>query len=58
MIINMNIPEVMARMIMECHMRANHIADPFKIKLSTNKAGGEEQKGGCCGGDSKKKKDK
>ena len=56
--INMNIPEVMARMIMECHMRANHIADPFKIKLSTNKAGGEKQKGGCCGGDSKKKKDK
>ena len=56
--INMNIPEVMARMIMECHMRANHIEDPFKIKLSTNKAGGEKQKGGCCGGDSKKKKDK
>ena len=56
--INMNIPEVMARMIMECHMRANHIADPFKIKLSTNKAGGDKQKGECCGGDSKKKKDK
>ena len=56
--INMNIPEVMARMIMECHMRANHIEDPFKLKLITNKAGGEKQKGGCCGGDSKKKKDK
>ena len=56
--INMNIPEVMARMIMECHMRANHIEDPFKIKLSTNKAGGDKPKGGCCGGDSKKKKDK
>ena len=56
--INMNIPEVMARMIMECHMRANHIEDSFKIKLSTNKAGGEKPKGGCCGGDSKKKKEK
>ena len=55
--INMNIPEVMARMIMECHMRANHIEDPYKIKLD-DKIVNEKQKGGCCGGDSKKKKDK
>jgi len=56
--INMNIPEVMARMIMECHMRANHIKDPFKIVISPTGPGGDVRKGGCCGGDSKKKKDK
>ena len=49
--INMNIPEVMARMIMECHMRANHIENCFQ--LSPAKTGGESKKGGCC--DSKKK---
>ena len=56
--INMNIPEVMARMIMECHMKANHIKDPFIIIIDNNGGGGEKPKGGCCGGDSKKKKDK
>ena len=46
--INMNIPEVMARMIMECHMKANHIDNCFK--LSTAKSGDNElKKGGCCG---------
>ena len=57
--INMNIPEVMARMIMECHMRANHIPDPYPdiIVLDDKNIKGK-QKGGCCGGDSKKKKDK
>ena len=30
--INMNIPEVMARMIMECHMKANHIDNCFKLQ--------------------------
>ena len=56
--INMNIPEVMARMIMECHMKANNIEDPFIITIDNNIGGGEKPKGGCCGGDSKKKKDK
>jgi small GTP-binding protein len=56
--INMNIPEVMARMIMECHMKANNIKDPFIITIDNNIGGGEKPKGGCCGGDSKKKKDK
>ena len=56
--INMNIPEVMARMIMECHMKANNIKDPFIITIDNNNGGGEKPKGGCCGGDSKKKKDK
>ena len=51
--INMNIPEVMARMIMECHMKANHIDNCFK--LSTAKAKEEKKKGGCCG-DSKNNK--
>ena len=45
--INMNIPEVMARMIMECHMRTNHIENCFK--LTKPKEGGEKKKGGCCG---------
>ena len=44
--INMNIPEVMARMIMECHMKANHIEDCFK--LTPVKRGEERRKRGCC----------
>ena len=45
--INMNIPEVMARMIMECHMRTNHIEGSFPIepiKPSQDK----RRNGGCC----------
>ncbi len=44
--INMNIPEVMARMIMECHMKANHIDNCFK--LQPVKKGDEKKKKGCC----------
>jgi small GTP-binding protein len=44
--INMNIPEVMARMIMECHMKANHIENCFK--LQPTKKGEEKKKKGCC----------
>ena len=44
--INMNIPEVMARMIMECHMKANHIEDCFK--LQPVKKGEEKRRKGCC----------
>ena len=44
--INMNIPEVMARMIMECHMKANHIDNCFK--LSAKKAGVDQKRRGCC----------
>ena len=44
--INMNIPEVMARMIMECHMKANHIEDCFK--LQPVKKGEEKKRRGCC----------
>ena len=51
--INMNIPEVMARMIMECHMRANHIDNCFK--LTTTKSTVDGKKGGGCCGDKKKK---
>ena len=50
--INMNIPEVMARMIMECHMRTNHIENCFQLKPV--KPGNTKKKGGCCG----EKKDK
>ena len=44
--INMNIPEVMARMIMECHMKANHIDNCFK--LQPVKKGEDKKKKGCC----------
>ena len=44
--INMNIPEVMARMIMECHMKANHIENCFQLKAE--KKGEEKKKKGCC----------
>ncbi len=52
--INMNIPEVMARMIMECHIKANHIDNSFN--LSTAKTKEEKKKGGCCGNSKNKKK--
>ena len=44
--LNMNIPEVMARMIMECHMKANHIDNCFKLQPVKK----DEVKGkkGCC----------
>jgi small GTP-binding protein len=45
--INMNIPEVMARMIMECHMRTNHIENCFILKPTKSKE--KREKGGCCG---------
>ena len=44
--LNMNIPEVMARMIMECHMKANHIENCFK--LTPVKKNEEQRKKGCC----------
>jgi len=52
--INMNIPEVMARMVMECHMKSNHIDNCFK--LSPKSSGGDHRKGGGCCGDKEKKK--
>ena len=50
---NMNIPEVMARMIMDCHNRANHIENG--IKLDSQK-GTKKKKGGCCSDKGKKNK--
>ena len=44
--INMNIPEVMARMIMECHMKANHIDNCFQ--LTPAKKGDDKKRNGCC----------
>ena len=44
--INMNIPEIMARMIMECHMKANKIENCFR--LAPAKKGEEKNKKGCC----------
>ena len=48
--LNMNLQEVMARMIMECYMKVNKIDNWFK--LATNKK--QERKSGCCG-ESKKR---
>ena len=44
--INMNIPEVMARMIMECHMKANHIENCFQLKVE-NKGEVKKKKKFC-----------
>ena len=45
--LNINIPEVMARMILESFMKANHVDD--YIKLSEKKAKNDTKKGACCG---------
>ncbi len=46
--INMNIPEVMAKLIMDCHMKVNKIDNCFK--LSKSQKGGNDKNGkkGCC----------
>ena len=46
--INMNIPEVMAKLIMDCHMKVNKIDNCFKLKKK--KKGGNDKNGkkGCC----------
>ena len=48
--LNMNIPEVMSRMIMETYMKTNHINDVNEFfKLSTkNQKKKEKKKGGFC----------
>ena len=50
--INMNIPEVMARMIMDCHMKSNPKDNCFM--LSSKSSEGEDKKG-CYGGKKEKK---
>ena len=44
--INMNIQEIIARMIMECHMKTNNIENCFKLKPT--KKGENRTKRGCC----------
>ena len=44
--INMNIPEVMARMIMECHMKNSGIKDVFQLK--PGKKSEHRDRRGCC----------
>ena len=44
--INMNIPEVMCRMIMESYMKTNHIDNCFRI--SQSKYNKKSEKKGCC----------
>ena len=54
--INMNIPEVMNRMIMECHMKANHIKNIKNIFiLYDDKYPSNNNKIGGCFGDREKK---
>ncbi len=43
---NINVPEVMSRMIMESYMKANHIDNCFR--LSTTKHKKKAEKKGCC----------
>ena len=43
---NINVSEIMSRMIMECHMKANHITNCFKLDLTKRKD--NTNKRGCC----------
>jgi len=58
--INLNVNEVISRMILECHMKLSKINDCFvrsKRNSSTTKINNEAKKGdsGCCGGGNNKK---
>ena len=46
--INMNIPEVMSRMIMESYMKTNHIKNCFRISKKVNEKEIKQDKKGCC----------
>ena len=52
--LNMNLQEVMARMILECYMKVNKIDNLNCFTLATNKK--QEKKSGCCGEGKKKNK--
>ena len=43
---NINVSEIMSRMIMECHMKANHITNCFKLDLTKKKDNTNRR--GCC----------
>ena len=43
---NINVSEIMSRMIMECHMKTNHITNCFKLDLT--KKGDNTRRRGCC----------
>ena len=43
---NLNVYEIMSRMIMECHMKVNNITDCFKLDL--NKKQEKTQRSKCC----------
>ena len=46
--INMNIPEVMSRMIMESYMKTNHIENCFRIIKNDTQNQIKQVKKGCC----------
>ena len=45
--INMNVPEVMANLIMDCHMKVTHTSNVFQLNKPT-KGGNERNRKGCC----------
>lgn len=53
--LNLNIPEVMNNMILDCYKRTAGVTDVFQLK--TKSRGNAAKKGGCCGGDKKKTKE-
>ena len=50
--INLNIEEIMARMIIDCYMRANNVDNFMKLSPEKLKKDGKKK---CCGGGEKKK---
>ena len=63
--LNLNINEVISRMILECHMNKSNSTDCFiksnQNSLNSNKININEKKeeeSGCCGGSSNNKKEK
>ena len=45
--INMNVPEVMANLIMDCHMKVTHTSNVFQLNKPA-KGGNERNRKGCC----------
>ena len=45
--INMNVPEVMANLIMDCHMKVTQTSNVFQLNKPT-KGGNERNRRGCC----------
>ena len=53
--LNLNIPDVMYKIILECYKRATGVQDVFQLKPK-EKRPEKKNSGDCCGGDKEKKK--